>query len=907
MIYKPFTLLTKRNRRKPGLILLIMLLLCSFFSGVAVANDDMTGNGWAQQAMRNQYGLYQSGIPVDSQWGNLGAYDAYILTLNGVNPEVWMMNGQSLKQSVLDLMDKSLAHGQEKVTGWSGTEVYACSAQKMAQEYLTAQSWGEVERANGLLEILQERQQISGDGWFDGNEFSDLPALEALGQAGSIGDIMVDKAVYAVVKAQDLNSGAWSVTWNDFMATAQAVRVLHYLNPLAGEQQEEVQVAINRGLNWLKDRQQEDGSFRDEGGFDDPLLDTGEVVQTLTLLGIDPNTWCRSGNSPLDYIKYGAMEPDGTFGSGGNVQDNTCMLNISRWLGISLPEDLVLKLSLQPAELQLTKGQNGQIKVQAFQLDGVSEDVTGQVQWEVEDSSVAEVDNQGMVNTIASGRTNIGARYAGLTASVPVLVNQSSGGATTSYSLYLSVTGDSGTILGKQAWSWMGKSPTVLEVLEAVLRDNGIDYQIDGGYVKSIGGLSHQKPGYPMSGWKYRVNGEDAAKGASLYQVQDGDRIEWYYTLDYTRDADHSGNQAVKKEADKKLDTDKVTHKLQQYQVELKNTKDLMTFVNNPPLSLEQRSKLQQDFSAHQVQINKQIKPEVETVLTDELEEVMLLIPAGATGETWQASIKELDKNQEPGKFAVITRSPVYRFEPSGQQFKQPVTISLPLDVAAYNYLDKLTVARFDNTERKWKTIPGIIDLQAGRAFFHTDYFSDFALVQRPDRMEFPDLSEDFDWARDAVEILAGQGIIQGTGSGFEPGRLVNRGEFIQIVTKSRGIECSTSEQVFSDVPDGHWVAPTATAAYGHGLIAGYPDGSFKPDQPVSTAEVAAILFRAAGREDLANGETGVPLDWAKKALKWAYEQEIIASSSGTDVNRAQAATAVYNWLNLLPQNSWEE
>ena len=52
-------------------------------------------------------------------------------------------------------------------------------------------------------------------------------------------------------------------------------------------------------------------------------------------------------------------------------------------------------------------------------------------------------------------------------------------------------------------------------------------------------------------------------------------------------------------------------------------------------------------------------------------------------------------------------------------------------------------------------------------------------------RKTFPDLGQNWDWAKDAIEILAGQGIIEGTGSGFEPGRHITRAEFIKLLVKA--------------------------------------------------------------------------------------------------------------------------
>lgn len=51
-------------------------------------------------------------------------------------------------------------------------------------------------------------------------------------------------------------------------------------------------------------------------------------------------------------------------------------------------------------------------------------------------------------------------------------------------------------------------------------------------------------------------------------------------------------------------------------------------------------------------------------------------------------------------------------------------------------------------------------------------------------------------------------------------------------------------DQRFSDVPAGHWAAAAIRNAVDAGLLQGYPDGTFRPDQPVTRAELAVVLQR---------------------------------------------------------------
>ena len=61
------------------------------------------------------------------------------------------------------------------------------------------------------------------------------------------------------------------------------------------------------------------------------------------------------------------------------------------------------------------------------------------------------------------------------------------------------------------------------------------DGTVSGAYVRSIGNIYEYAFGN-LSGWMYRVNGTYADVGCSQYQLQDGDRVEWVYTMDIGRD-----------------------------------------------------------------------------------------------------------------------------------------------------------------------------------------------------------------------------------------------------------------------------------------------------------------------------------------------------------------------------------
>ncbi|HDX9590134.1 TPA: DUF4430 domain-containing protein [Bacillus pseudomycoides] len=102
----------------------------------------------------------------------------------------------------------------------------------------------------------------------------------------------------------------------------------------------------------------------------------------------------------------------------------------------------------------------------------------------------------------------------------------------------LSVIDDQGTILGETEVE-LQDGDTVFKVLGRTLKKKGIqmDYTGSGSgvYVQGINNLYEKSKG-AGSGWMYRVNGVAVNKGAGSYKVKQGDKIEWFYSLDYRKE-----------------------------------------------------------------------------------------------------------------------------------------------------------------------------------------------------------------------------------------------------------------------------------------------------------------------------------------------------------------------------------
>lgn len=102
-------------------------------------------------------------------------------------------------------------------------------------------------------------------------------------------------------------------------------------------------------------------------------------------------------------------------------------------------------------------------------------------------------------------------------------------------------------------------------------------------------------------------------------------------------------------------------------------------------------------------------------------------------------------------------------------------------------------------------------------------------------------------WAANYIGYMQQFGIITGYSDGsFRPDAPVTRAEFAAIA--SRFEKLTEGSKSFTDVPDTYWAARYINFAATRGWVTGYSDGTFKPENPITRAEVAAVTCRLLER-----------------------------------------------------------
>jgi hypothetical protein len=108
----------------------------------------------------------------------------------------------------------------------------------------------------------------------------------------------------------------------------------------------------------------------------------------------------------------------------------------------------------------------------------------------------------------------------------------------------------------------------------------------------------------------------------------------------------------------------------------------------------------------------------------------------------------------------------------------------------------------------------------------------------------FPDMRGH--WALEYVSFLQSRGIIGGYPDGtFRPEEPVTRAALAVMILKAKNLNPNPEAATFPDVPRTHWAAGAIGAVRAAGFLQGYPDGSFRPERELTRAEAAVVLNKA--------------------------------------------------------------
>lgn len=178
-----------------------------------------------------------------------------------------------------------------------------------------------------------------------------------------------------------------------------------------------------------------------------------------------------------------------------------------------------------------------------------------------------------------------------------------------------------------------------------------------------------------------------------------------------------------------------------------------------------------------------------------------------------------------------------------------------------------------------------------------------------PDKTEFSDITGH--WAYEAVSALRASRIVNGFPNGrFMPDQSVSRAEFAKMICLAMQIDTAGGAADFFDVSDGAWYASYIKALADKGIVTGFSDGGFHPDEVISRQDAAVMLWRClyggqteSDRKDAVFHDFSEVDGYAKTAVLGLYEKGLVSGYENrfypkTEITRAEAAQLLYRCMN---------
>ncbi|MDI6799565.1 MAG: N-acetylmuramoyl-L-alanine amidase [Actinomycetota bacterium] len=166
----------------------------------------------------------------------------------------------------------------------------------------------------------------------------------------------------------------------------------------------------------------------------------------------------------------------------------------------------------------------------------------------------------------------------------------------------------------------------------------------------------------------------------------------------------------------------------------------------------------------------------------------------------------------------------------------------VPPEHWAYPYIERLTIENVVSGRPDGSFVP---EFKIDRAEFARMICKakKWPLIN-PSSQSFPDVSpshQDYLY----IESAKANGVINGYEDGtFRPANKITRAEIAAMVSATAGLKTDLVQTTFSDVADTHWALKSILSCRGNGIVSGYPDGTFRPQNDITRAEISKIIFK---------------------------------------------------------------
>lgn len=495
------------------------------------------------------------------------------------------------------------------------------------------------------------------------------------------------------------------------------------------------------------------------------------------------------------------------------------------------------------------------------------------------------------------------------------------------------------------------QNATVADLLDLIAEKYGVVFDNPtGNYVESVtynGITLGEFDNGNLSGWMYTLNETHPLYGVSEQFLEDGDRIVWHYTDDYTKEegSEHwvtggttGGGTSGTDENSPVLEPEVSVDKNGNATVTIPS-KDLAEAIESASENGTQSIVITPQVSGNATSLTVTIPKSSVTDILDETKaglsiecdlgeielpqdalsaivkaagssDITVTIAVGDSEDAVKLLEGQKDVTEETMKDAsvavvTITSGEKYITAFDGRQ----ITITLPVGGEAFEEGKNYVVYQISDDGTVERLAGECI--KQGKKFFvkvTTTHLNTFVVLPvKTVELPFTDVQET-DWFYNAVSCAYVNGLFNGTSNTtFSPNDSMTRAMLATVLYRMAGEPAGVGENApFDDMAMDSWYTDAVAWANENGIVAGYGNGLFGGNDSITREQLVVMLYRyakfmkhdtAAAGDLSAFTDAGDASDWAVEALRWAYAEGLITGRTATTIvpqgtaTRAEVAT----------------
>lgn len=228
----------------------------------------------------------------------------------------------------------------------------------------------------------------------------------------------------------------------------------------------------------------------------------------------------------------------------------------------------------------------------------------------------------------------------------------------------------------------------------------------------------------------------------------------------------------------------------------------------------------------------------------------------------------------------------------------------------------KITTGIILNEDGTFSHVPTTIVMIEGKYYAKINSLTNSTYSVIYNQKEFTDTQSH--WAKEAINDMASRLVVNGVGDNkFEPNRDITRAEFAAVMVKGLGLmRPNTGKDTFTDVSKNTWYYDAVSIAYENGILSGYGDGKFGPQDKITREQAMAMIKRAMkltglkveSEVDIENllmayGDSEEISEWARESIDACIRAGIITGRDGNilapkdEISRAEVAVIIRRLL----------